>query len=149
MDFPKILYDATTSDPESKDPDDDEWPFIGYKTHEELSEIGDRYIAFRCPDYVIQSDCAAVPYRQVYKNKTNKSEYLYWFYLWFREVEDYLSDAQANWDGTDTYVIESGPTTGRQHAVSVRVQEDRVLGIEKKFFCDRTTEKTVHLYVRQ
>jgi hypothetical protein len=35
----------------------------------------------------------------------------------------------------------------RKYAVRVRLQEDRVLNVKKKFFCDRTTEKTVHLQV--
>jgi len=35
----------------------------------------------------------------------------------------------------------------RKYAVRVRLQEDRVLNVKQKFFCDRTTEKTVHLQV--
>lgn len=35
----------------------------------------------------------------------------------------------------------------RKYAVRVRLYEDRILNIKKKFFCDRTTEKTVFMTV--
>ena len=38
--------------------------------------------------------------------------------------------------------------TGFKRAVRPVLFEDRVLGVEQKFFCDRTTEKTVTLTVR-
>ena len=37
--------------------------------------------------------------------------------------------------------------TGFRRAVRPVLFEDRVLGVEQKFFCDRTTEKTVTLTV--
>ena len=60
---------------------------------------------------------------------------------------DNSGDSGASYS-TGLYNLNTGVLTpARKYAVRVRLQEDRVLNIKKKFFCDRTTEKTVYLTV--
>ena len=66
----------------------------------------------------------------------------------FREIGSHeQADVTANF-ATDTYTpaASTPPMTG-QIPVRVHLVEDRVIPIERKFFCDRATEKTVTLKV--
>ena len=45
-----------------------------------------------------------------------------------------------------TSVSDTSKTT-KMFPIRLRLQEDRIIKIEKKFFCDRTTEKTVNFTV--
>ena len=45
------------------------------------------------------------------------------------------------------YIPKPNVTVNGQLAIRVKIYEDRVIQVEKKFFCDRTTEKTVRLWV--
>jgi hypothetical protein len=54
-------------------------------------------------------------------------------------------DLGATFAGT-AYTPVTGPND-RKYAVRVRLQEDRILNVQKKFFCERTTEKTITLTV--
>lgn len=66
----------------------------------------------------------------------------------FREIDAHeQADITATFS-TDSYApaASTPPMTG-QIPVRVHLVEDRVIPIERKFFCDRATEKTVTLTV--
>lgn len=52
---------------------------------------------------------------------------------------------EANFD-TDKYAVTE--STNKLFPLRVRLIEDRIMTVEKKYFCDRTTEKTVTVVVR-
>ena len=58
---------------------------------------------------------------------------------------------EADFSKPDLYEV-SDPGSSKNKKLlfplRVRLQEDRIMGLEKRFFCDRTTEKTVTLRVR-
>ena len=64
-----------------------------------------------------------------------------------------LANAESKGDSGATYAsgfynVGNGTLLPpRKYAVRVRLQEDRVMHVKQKFFCDKTTEKTVHLQV--
>lgn len=49
--------------------------------------------------------------------------------------------------GTNNYSVDATQDVGGQVGIRAVVAQDRILNIEKKFFCDRTTEKTVSILV--
>ena len=112
--FPKAVNEG--------DKDDLTLPYVGFKKHEEKTEIPNTFLAFRC-----ESDCATLP---------------------FKETE-FIPDLQATFD-SDTYTVSEDDPTGtpkRQHMLRAILVEDRIIPLKKRFFCDRTTEKTVTLTI--
>ena len=72
--------------------------------------------------------------------------------LFFRPIpedDDFIWGAiEADFDtGKLQYKVRDDSPNDKLFPLRVRLQEDRIMGIEKRFFCDRTTEKTVHLEV--
>ena len=63
-------------------------------------------------------------------------------------MDDKKMDLMANYDDMidSSYYIMRGKTEEKR-AIRPLVVEDRILAVEQKFFCDRTTEKTVTLTV--
>ncbi len=64
------------------------------------------------------------------------------------------SEASSSYNGagafegtfdTDTYSVNSEVVPNKMFPLRVALFEDRIMTVEKKFFCDRTTEKTVYL----
>ena len=92
----------------------------GYKTHEEEAYPGDTFLAFRCSQ-ASSALCAKLPYEVM--------------------PDDYPHGAfQTTFEDDEYKEVEQ---TKFRFPLRVRLQEDRILQVEKKFFCDRTTEKTV------
>ena len=69
------------------------------------------------------------------------------FILFFRReaLDDKPGGAMETDFDTDLYTVSS--ETNKLFPLRVRLQEDRIMRVEKKFFCDRTTEKTLTLTV--
>ena len=75
--------------------------------------------------------------------------------LWFheknstffsREVDKSIGAVEATYDADKGYIVETQKTT-KMFPIRLRLQEDRIMKIEKKFFCDKKTEKTINLTV--
>ena len=54
---------------------------------------------------------------------------------------------ESDFEG-DTYSVQSTSPNNKLFPLRVRLQEDRIITIQKKFFCDRTTEKTLTLILK-
>ena len=62
-------------------------------------------------------------------------------------LDERQMDFMAKYDETNgTFYTVTGMTDERR-AIRPLLFEDRILAVEQKFFCDRTTEKTVKLTV--
>ena len=82
----------------------------------------------------------------------NNGQNLYLSTFFFRPIpedDDFIWGAiEADFDtGKLQYKVRDDSPNDKLFPLRVRLQEDRIMGIEKIFFCDRTTEKTVHLEV--
>ena len=64
-----------------------------------------------------------------------------------REVDKSIGAVEASYDPDKGYEVTTQKTT-KMFPIRLRLQEDRIMKIEKKFFCDRKTEKTINLTVR-
>ena len=75
--------------------------------------------------------------------------YQLFFFRPIPEDDDFIWGAiEADFDtGKLQYKVRDDSPNDKLFPLRVRLQEDRIMGIEKRFFCDRTTEKTVHLEV--
>ena len=75
---------------------------------------------------------------------------IFQLFLFFRPIpedDDFIWGAiEADFD-SGKYKVRDDSPNDKLFPLRVRLQEDRIMGIEKRFFCDRTTEKTVHLEV--
>ena len=63
-----------------------------------------------------------------------------------REVDKSIGAVEATYDADKGYIVETQKTT-KMFPIRLRLQEDRIMKIEKKFFCDKKTEKTINLTV--
>ena len=60
-------------------------------------------------------------------------------------MDEAIGALEAKYDDAKGY--DKVQTTTKMFPVRLRLQEDRILKVEKKFFCDRTTEKTINFTV--
>ena len=61
------------------------------------------------------------------------------------ETDVRQQDLVVTHDGANKYTVQM--YTEQKRAIRPILYEDRILAVEQKFFCDRTTEKTVNLSV--
>ena len=127
--FPKELIQG--------DANDLSLAYVGFKTHNEKTEAANTFLAFRCPD---KDDCPAIPFKSTNATDGPCSD----------PEEPCLSDLETAWDDTAGEYVVKDPTSPdgnnpRQHMVRAVLLEDRIIPLKFKFFCDRTTEKTVTL----
>ena len=94
------------------------------KLHEEIPFSADSYLAVRCEN----SPCANLAQKSI--NTAFNRE-----------------DLVATYDPVNGTYDVTGTLTGGQVALRALLVEDRIIYAERKYFCERATEKTVTLYV--
>ncbi|XP_059083429.1 uncharacterized protein LOC131880752, partial [Tigriopus californicus] len=96
--------------------------FIGLKNHQEIPWTGGHFLALRCQS----TACIQFP------------------------IIPLMDDSKYDVAATlveDSYIVNASSSLGGTVALRVHLREDRILPLEKRFFCDRATEKTVHLQI--
>lgn len=94
--------------------------FIGLKSHKEIPWTGAHFLAIRC----VSEPCITFPI--------------------IPTMDETKYDVAATLSG-DSYIVNATSNLGGTVGLRVHLREDRILPLEKRFFCDRATEKTVHL----
>ena len=111
--------------------------YAGFKFHNETSYTGGHFLAVRCKSTA--STCAKLPL-----DSTQGA-------LMSAEVATFMGwDKYDTSNSTQTQIFSSNPSTNLVGSIALRafLAQDRILYLEKKFFCDKATEKTVSLMVK-